>query len=147
VSHRARPPSAADVWAEMLMLPVWDVPGLRVLVHAAPRPCWGADPEVFHPAGESGPGVAAAEAAARRVCAGCPVRGACAALALSPTESHTVLGDGTPAPVAYAPDGVYGGLTAAERRVLAPAWRSLRRLAAGGPARVDVPAVSSGAAA
>lgn len=63
--------------------------------------CRGADPGLFHPEDEDEPAVAAA----REVCSGCPVRQACLEYALAARE----------------PDGVWGGLTAKERR------RELRR--------------------
>lgn len=56
------------------------------------------DPDLFFPAAEPGAGLAAAEAAAKAVCARCAVRVECGAFAL----------------VAL-PEGIAGGLTAAER--------------------------------
>src|SRR3712207_647666 len=62
--------------------------------------CRGSDPDVFfHPDGERGPGRRAREAAAKAVCAGCPVLARCAARALAVRE----------------PYGVWGGRTAEER--------------------------------
>lgn len=58
--------------------------------------CKGVDPAVFHPEDDD---LAAVEAA-KDVCARCPVRQACLEHALSVRE----------------PDGVWGGLTARERR-------------------------------
>lgn len=58
--------------------------------------CRGLDPATFHPDDED---VAAVEAA-RDVCAGCPVRQSCLEHALAVRE----------------PDGIWGGLTARERR-------------------------------
>jgi hypothetical protein len=66
------------------------------LVEAA---CREVDPEVFFPTAESGPAHTAQAAAAKRVCAGCPVRARCLAWA----TDH----------LAY---GVAGGLDAGERR-------------------------------
>ena len=45
--------------------------------------CRSVDPELFFPAAEAGPVYAAQVAAAKRVCAGCPVRAACLAEALA----------------------------------------------------------------
>lgn len=63
--------------------------------------CRDVDPELFYPAAESGPIYDAQVAAAKAVCAGCPVREACAAFAL----------------VAL-PYGIAGGMTERERRGL-----------------------------
>lgn len=63
--------------------------------------CRGMDPELFFPAGESGPMHDAQVAAAKAVCAGCPVRAVCLAEAL-----------------ARIPYGIAGGLTEQERRRL-----------------------------
>lgn len=71
--------------------------------------CRVEDPELFFPVGESGPAVAQV-AAAKAVCARCPVLARCREFAL----------------VAI-PEGVAGGLTAQERRGLA---RDRRRRAA-----------------
>ncbi|MEU9376832.1 WhiB family transcriptional regulator [Streptomyces sp. NPDC048255] len=56
----------------------------------------------FHPAGERGEDREERDAAAKRVCAGCPVRAACLEHALRSRE----------------PFGVWGGLTEEERRAL-----------------------------
>nr|WP_258165224.1 MULTISPECIES: WhiB family transcriptional regulator [Protofrankia] len=102
------------------------------------RPCWDADPELFFPAGETGPAVAAQVTAARAVCAACPVRAACLAVALAPdTAADTGAGD-DPISALYAPDGVWGGLTAAERRAVAPHWYALRSLAESVPVPAGV---------
>ncbi len=62
--------------------------------------CRGMDSRVFfHPDGERGPSRAGREAAAKRVCGGCPVREACLDHALAAQE----------------PCGVWGGLSVAER--------------------------------
>src|SRR5690349_20507897 len=66
--------------------------------HAA---CRGTEPELFFPATESGPARAAQVAAAKAVCARCPVREQCLAEAL-----------------ARIPYGIAGGLTEYERRRL-----------------------------
>jgi hypothetical protein len=63
--------------------------------------CRGVDPELFFPAAESGPTRTAQVAAAKAVCAGCPVRQECLAEAL-----------------ARIPYGICGGLTEHERRML-----------------------------
>lgn len=63
--------------------------------------CRDADPELFFPVSEVGPG-AVQVAEAKAVCAACPVREACLAYALD---------DGLD-------DGVFGGLTPTERRTL-----------------------------
>ena len=60
--------------------------------------CRGVDPEVFFPIAEAGPVLAAQVAAAKAVCAGCPVRAECLAWAL-----------------AELPYGIAGGLTEQER--------------------------------
>jgi WhiB family redox-sensing transcriptional regulator len=71
--------------------------------------CRGADPDVFfHPEGERGPARAQRAAAAKAVCATCPVITQCAAHALAVRE----------------PYGVWGGMTEEEREA-----RSSRRLA------------------
>ena len=58
--------------------------------------CRGCDPEVFHPTPHDATGVAAA----RAVCAGCPIRLDCLALALATPSTR----------------GIWGGLTERERR-------------------------------
>ena len=63
--------------------------------------CGDVDPELFFPAAASGVTYALQVAEAKRVCAGCPVRAECLAYALD-----------------HLPDGVAGGLNAAERRAL-----------------------------
>ncbi|MFG2619557.1 WhiB family transcriptional regulator [Streptomyces sp. NPDC048507] len=65
--------------------------------------CRGLGPgRFFHPAGERGDDREGRDEAAKRVCAGCPVRTACLEHALSTRE----------------PFGVWGGLTEEERRRL-----------------------------
>ncbi len=62
--------------------------------------CRGEDPSLFfHPDGERGPARAAREAAAKSVCATCPVVALCASHALTVRE----------------PYGVWGGLSEEER--------------------------------
>ncbi|SBW21071.1 hypothetical protein FDG2_1886 [Candidatus Protofrankia californiensis] len=107
-----------DALAGLLTLPVWDLPGLRRLVDGGPRACDGVDPELFDPAG---PGKLDR---VRAVCAACPVRSSCLALASTEIVERV---DGVPVPGVYGPEEVWGGLTAAERRELAPSWRSLVR--------------------
>lgn len=65
--------------------------------------CKGVDPAIFHPEesdGTGGTAVEEAEAEAVAICRGCPVREACLEHALAGRE----------------PEGVWGGLTAQERR-------------------------------
>ncbi|QES46897.1 transcription factor WhiB [Streptomyces venezuelae] len=61
------------------------------------------DQRFFHPAGERGEARTARDRAAKRICAGCPVRAECLRHALSVGETY----------------GVWGGLTEEERRALA----------------------------
>lgn len=68
--------------------------------------CTDADPEIFFPVGEPGDPFDARNAEALSWCAVCPVRSECLAFALD-----------------YMPEGIAGGMTAAQRREL------LRRLA------------------
>jgi hypothetical protein len=63
--------------------------------------CRTADPEAFFPAAEVGPAYDEQVAAAKAICAGCPVRPACLEFALT-ALAH----------------GIAGGLTADERRAL-----------------------------
>lgn len=67
--------------------------------------CVGTDPDSFFP--EPGPGIGEDNAAAKRVCARCPVRAQCLGYALAHAE----------------PEGIWGGLTAPERRRLAKTGR------------------------
>ena len=78
--------------------------------------CRGSDAAVFfHPEGERGPRKLAREAAAKAVCAECPVIAACAAHALATRE----------------PYGVWGGLSEDEREAILAADRAgTRRVAA-----------------
>jgi WhiB family redox-sensing transcriptional regulator len=76
----------ADIWD-------WQMIGL----------CRGEDPNIFfHPEGERGPARANREAAAKAVCAACPVKVQCAAHALAVRE----------------PYGVWGGLSEDEREAI-----------------------------
>jgi Transcription factor WhiB len=77
--------------------------GLEWLARAI---CVGVDPELFFPAAEEGPARARQEAAAKAVCARCPVRAQCREWAL--TEL---------------PHGVAGGLSEDERRAVRAARR------------------------
>ncbi len=72
--------------------------------------CRGTDPEVFFPVAESGPAREAQVAAAKAVCAGCPVRAECLTEAL-----------------ARIPYGIAGGLTENERRRLRTGQRTRGR--------------------
>ncbi len=73
----------------------------------------GIDPEIFFPVSDTGPALQQV-AAAKAVCARCPVTADCLAWALRAGE----------------PEGIWGGTTPAERRLLrqrgalptAPAW-------------------------
>jgi len=64
--------------------------------------CRDEDPELFFPVSETGPG-ARQVAAAKAVCARCPVRERCLGYAVSNALDH----------------GIFGGLTNGERRSLA----------------------------
>nr|WP_308379306.1 WhiB family transcriptional regulator [Streptomyces sp. ISL-43] len=77
----------------------------------------------FHPAGERGEDREERDAAAKRVCAGCPVRTACLDYALRTRE----------------PFGVWGGLTEEERRAL-PRPSRAGRSPATAPDRTATPA-------
>ncbi|MBW3576631.1 MAG: WhiB family transcriptional regulator [Actinobacteria bacterium] len=74
--------------------------------------CRHEDPELFFPAGTSGT-AGSQVAAAKQVCARCPVRTPCLRFALSNGET----------------DGIWGGLTEDERRALLRAERKRRALA------------------
>jgi WhiB family redox-sensing transcriptional regulator len=78
--------------------------------HAA---CRGADPELFFPIGSAGPALKQI-AAAKAICARCPVRKACLRFALGTGQNY----------------GIWGGLTEDDRRVL----RRNKRVPAGRPA-------------
>jgi len=125
-THR-RPPGPAVTVGDLLALPAWTVPGLRALVDAEPRPCQDEDPELHQPdpPAEIGP-TAAQTRRARAVCAACPVRAACAAAAMTLVLVDV---DGEAVVEAYAPQGVWGGLTPDEREALSGPWRELTALA------------------
>jgi WhiB family redox-sensing transcriptional regulator len=73
--------------------------------------CLDGDPGVFFPLGEEGsPGWERDVAAAKRVCAGCPVRAECLVYGVG-QDVRQVL-------VRVAPEGVFGGLTPGERAPL-----------------------------
>jgi WhiB family redox-sensing transcriptional regulator len=77
--------------------------------------CRGEDPGTFfHPEGERGPARAAREAAAKAICATCPVLDRCAEHALKVRE----------------PYGVWGGMTEDEREQLYRRDRQARRVTA-----------------
>lgn len=73
--------------------------------------CRGADPTIFfHPEGERGPSRENRDAAAKAVCAGCPVLQECAEHALRVRE----------------PYGVWGGMTEDEREEIVARRRGLK---------------------
>jgi len=79
--------------------------------------CRGADPDLFFPIGYSAPILQEQERAAKAICANCPVIADCLTWALSVGE----------------PDGIWGGTTPEERRLL--------RRAADAPPRHRLPAI------
>lgn len=87
-------------------------PRFRAAAAARPAPDWrtdarciaAPDPDLFFPAGPED------LAPARRVCLSCPVAGACLAEALGRAEI----------------DGVWGGTTTSERRLMRAVWRHRR---------------------
>ncbi|MEV8093171.1 WhiB family transcriptional regulator [Kitasatospora sp. NPDC085879] len=80
--------------------------------------CRGKDAALFfHPAGERGERSQEREAAAKRVCTRCPVRGQCLEYALAADERY----------------GIWGGLTEDERRALRAGARRRGRPAAARP--------------
>ncbi|SFN30180.1 Homeodomain-like domain-containing protein [Pseudonocardia ammonioxydans] len=72
--------------------------------------CRGSEPETFFPTAAGGPELARAEAAAKRICTGCPVRTECLAWAME-----------------VLPFGIAGGLSEAERAERRRATRTPRR--------------------
>lgn len=74
--------------------------------HAA---CADVDSRLFFPVGVTGP-AAGQIAAAKAVCAGCPVRAACLEFAVVTNQEY----------------GVWGGTSEEERRSLRRAWRARR---------------------
>jgi WhiB family transcriptional regulator, redox-sensing transcriptional regulator len=87
----------------------WDEGGWR-----EDAACRGEDSELFFPVGSTGPALPQI-AAAKEVCAGCPVREACLEFAMSTGQGY----------------GIWGGLTEDERRSLR---RRRQRAAARRPA-------------
>lgn len=79
----------------------WDADAWR---HRAA--CRDSDPDLFFPAGETGPALDQGEAA-KAVCRQCPVRGECLDFALRSNQEA----------------GIWGGVTEAERRKLRRTWR------------------------
>ena len=96
-AHRPARPVSSLVADDPVELAA-DLPGLpsgasldpEVLRGAA---CGSEDLELFYPE----PGDTAAEQAAKRVCAGCPVREPCLEMALATGDQHAILGGTTPA--------------------------------------------------
>jgi Transcription factor WhiB len=76
--------------------------------------CQAVDPELFFPTADAGPAYDAQAAAAKQVCAGCPVRSACLNWAID-----------------HLSDGIAGGLDADKRRALRQARRNKRRRGTG----------------
>lgn len=72
--------------------------------------CADSDPELFFPVG-TGPAAIEAAAAAKAICARCPVRELCASFALSTNQEY----------------GIWGGLDEDQRRAIRRAWRNRRR--------------------
>ena len=72
--------------------------------------CIGHDPELFFPAGETGPAVAQIRAA-KKICGSCGVQGDCLAYAIETNQAA----------------GVWGGLTEDERRPVRRRWLADRR--------------------
>lgn len=69
--------------------------------------CRGVDPDLFHPVRNASEPLRPVELAAKRVCAGCPVRSDCLDFALVTGQEV----------------GVWGGLAEPERRALRPRGR------------------------
>lgn len=84
----------------------WDKGGWR-----GRAACRGEDPELFFPLGSSGPAALARIAAAKAICARCPVREACLRFALDTGQDY----------------GIWGGLAEDERRKLRPRKRRAAR--------------------
>lgn len=76
--------------------------------------CRGSEPEAFFPTATEGAELARAEAAAKRICTGCPVRAECLAWAME-----------------VLPFGIAGGLSEAERAERRRATRAPRRRGVG----------------
>jgi WhiB family redox-sensing transcriptional regulator len=83
------------------------MPAARKAEHWRTRAaCRGEDPDLFFPIGVTGPAIPQI-AAAKAVCAGCPVREACGAFALTTNQEY----------------GIWGGLDEEERREQRRRWR------------------------
>ncbi len=105
--------------------------GLRSLGWMSRSACRRADPELFFPATEAGAGLQRVSEA-KRVCGRCPVRASCLSYALM-----------------TAPDGIWGGTTAEERRLMRePSGRPAgeRPDSAAAAAAMAVPATRDGRA-
>ena len=74
--------------------------------------CASVDSDLFFPVGATGPAVAQI-AAAKAVCATCPVQPECLAFAIATNQEY----------------GVWGGTSEEERRALRRAWRARQRQA------------------
>src|SRR5262249_49955287 len=111
-SSRNREPRhwSENVLTGLLSLPSLRLPDRQTELAAPPRTC-ADEPETFFPVGATGPAVARQVRHARGLCAGCPVRPQCLALALSEEGRGGSL---------YGEVGVWGGLTEPERRALVP---------------------------
>jgi WhiB family transcriptional regulator, redox-sensing transcriptional regulator len=104
-----------EVAADLSTLPRGITLDLEVLRHAA---CREHDLELFYPE----PGDTAAEQAAKQVCAGCPVQGACLDMALATGDEHAILGGTTPAeraPLRRQRQQTYARKQAAQRATVA----------------------------
>jgi WhiB family redox-sensing transcriptional regulator len=87
----------------------WDLDALW----RAQAACSDVDPDLFFPVGVTGPAVSQI-AAAKEVCAGCPVAAECLEFAISTNQEY----------------GIWGGTSEEERRVLRRKWRAEQRRAA-----------------
>jgi WhiB family redox-sensing transcriptional regulator len=83
------------------------MPAARKAEHWRTRAaCRSEDPDLFFPVGVTGPAIPQI-AAAKAVCAGCPVREACRAFAITTHQEY----------------GIWGGLDEEERREQRRRWR------------------------
>jgi WhiB family redox-sensing transcriptional regulator len=83
------------------------MPAVRTAEHWRTRAaCRSEDPDLFFPVGVTGAAIPQI-AAAKAVCAGCPVREACGAFAIATNQEY----------------GVWGGLDEEERREQRRRWR------------------------
>lgn len=89
--------------------------------------CRDLDPDLFFPAGATGPALGQIEAA-KAFCASCPVQEACLQFALETNQDA----------------GIWGGADEEERRKLRRSWRS-RRIAGRSAAATQLPNGRSGA--